>query len=102
MTVMSFIVIAREDRKDDGEPGDYSLATRGVFQRRSEAEAYAKGISESRAPIVVEGRFQDLRSAADWQPRHIQGCGTERRGCMPGCSEYDPKYDFVPGDPVAT
>ncbi len=24
---------------------------------------------------------------------HMRGCGRERRGCVPGCDNYDPKYD---------
>lgn len=35
-------------------------------------------------------------------PTHVKGCNTERRGCMPGCSNYDPKYDYQPGDPEPT
>lgn len=26
-------------------------------------------------------------------PKHVEGCGTFVRGCMPGCSSYDPSYD---------
>ena len=29
---------------------------------------------------------------------HVSGCNTERRGCMPGCSNFDLRYDYVSGD----
>src|SRR5271155_2657150 len=29
--------------------------------------------------------------------RHIKGCNTERRGCMPGCDNYDPVFDSPTG-----
>lgn len=25
--------------------------------------------------------------------QHVDGCGTQVRGCMPGCENYDPKFD---------
>jgi hypothetical protein len=24
---------------------------------------------------------------------HLPGCGTAARGCVPGCENYDPKFD---------
>jgi len=57
----SYIVICRADRKSDGTPGDYELATRTVFNSHSEAVDYLGGISSSRDPIVVSGRFEQLR-----------------------------------------
>lgn len=27
---------------------------------------------------------------------HLPGCGILRRGCMPGCWNYDPRYDVPP------
>jgi hypothetical protein len=59
-----FIVICRGDSRDvDGvyRPGDYVLTTRTVFDRREEAEAYAKSVAPSREAIVVEGRWCSLR-----------------------------------------
>jgi hypothetical protein len=58
---MQFIVIAREDLTADGEKGEYSLATREVFTCRKAADAYADGVSRSREPLVVVGRFSELR-----------------------------------------
>ena len=29
---------------------------------------------------------------------HVAGCNTERRGCMPGCSNFDLAYDYQSGD----
>jgi hypothetical protein len=29
---------------------------------------------------------------------HVSGCNTERRGCMPGCSNFDLAYDYASGD----
>ncbi len=26
-------------------------------------------------------------------PQHLPGCGTVARGCVPGCFNYDPKFD---------
>jgi hypothetical protein len=56
-----YIVICRADRKDDGSPGDYELATRTVFPIKEDAEKYASGISTSRDPIIVPGHFRYLR-----------------------------------------
>jgi hypothetical protein len=56
-----FIVICREDQKDDGSPGDYTLATRTVFPDKGSAEAYASAIASHREAIVVGGLFGELR-----------------------------------------
>lgn len=51
--------------KDTGTDGiaRYFLATRQVWMKREEAEAYAATCSPSRDAIVIEGRFFNLRSA---------------------------------------
>jgi hypothetical protein len=49
-----YIVICRDDRKDEDTPGDYVMATHGTFITREAAEHYAKGVSPSREAIVVE------------------------------------------------
>lgn len=59
-----FVVICRADRKPNGSPGDYELATRRVFASRPLAEKYAAGISTSREPIIVSGQFGMLRFSA--------------------------------------
>jgi len=56
-----YIVICRNDRKDDGSKGEYYLATRTAFPDEVSAKSYAYGISPSREPIVVEGNFDELR-----------------------------------------
>lgn len=56
-----FIVTCREDRKLDGEAGDYSLATRTVFGTREAALAYCAGIASGREPLIIEGSFKNLR-----------------------------------------
>ena len=56
-----FIVICRDDVKPDGTRGDFSLATRTLFRTRIAAEDYAVGVDKSREPLVVHGRFLDLR-----------------------------------------
>jgi len=56
-----FVVIAREDRTPVGTPGRYTLATRTIFKTVKEAEDYASGISTSREPMVIPGRFNQLR-----------------------------------------
>lgn len=58
--IFSYIVVCRDDRKYDGSKGDYTLATRNVFATMEAANEYAKYISDSREPIVVPGRFNDL------------------------------------------
>lgn len=58
----TYVVIGREDRKPLGEPGDYSLVTRQTFYTREAAAKYAATVHSSRAPIVVFGRFFDLRA----------------------------------------
>jgi hypothetical protein len=58
----SYVVIAREDRQADGTQGRYTLATRAVFKTEQEAKDYADGISSSREPMVIPGRFGQLRS----------------------------------------
>jgi hypothetical protein len=57
---MTYIVVCREDRQADGAPGEYSLATRRVFPDRCSAALYAAGISPSRDPLVVAGRWGEL------------------------------------------
>ncbi|OHD23798.1 MAG: hypothetical protein A2Y38_17055 [Spirochaetes bacterium GWB1_59_5] len=57
---MRCIVVCREDRKPDGTKGDYTLATRTVFENAVAAQRYAGGISDSRDPIVVPGDFEGL------------------------------------------
>ncbi len=46
---------------------------------------------------VTEGEFSAAQIDAE-ADRHAPGCGTERRGCMPECDNYDPKYDDPEGD----
>ena len=59
-----FIVICREDKDPyDGEAGKgrYTLATRQVFLSEKDADEFAKGINSSREPLVIPGRFHELR-----------------------------------------
>jgi len=58
----AFVVIAREDRQENGSQGRYTLATRAVFKTEQEAKDYADGISSSREPMVIPGRFKQLRT----------------------------------------
>lgn len=58
----NYIVICREDRKEDGSPGDYVLATRTIFPNKGAATGYAAGCASERAAIVVGGRFTELRN----------------------------------------
>lgn len=59
--MLEYVVICREDRKPDGTKGRYVLGTRTVFTNEEQAECYAKTIHGSREPIVVPGRWEDLR-----------------------------------------
>lgn len=56
-----YIVVCREDRQPDGTPGNYTLLTRTVFLTEEGAAEYASGVSPSREPLVVKGRFAGLR-----------------------------------------
>jgi hypothetical protein len=62
---MNFIVICREDTKEDGNPGDYTLATRTLFPTKEAAEHYASGCHSGREALVVGGRFLELRQDFD-------------------------------------
>lgn len=56
-----YIVVCRDDRDPDGTPGGYCLATRATFESAAEAERYAATVSPSREPLVIAGRFHQLR-----------------------------------------
>jgi hypothetical protein len=56
----SFIVICRAD-KIGRRKGPYVLATRRVFAERAEAALYAATVNSSRQPLVVAGRWHELR-----------------------------------------
>lgn len=57
-----FLVICREDRKANGKPGDYALATRRIFPDAKSARDWAKGINRARSPLVVSGDFHHLHA----------------------------------------
>jgi hypothetical protein len=59
-TVGGCFVVACKDTGVDGV-ARYYLATRETFPYREEAEEYASTCSPSRDPIVIEGRFFQLR-----------------------------------------
>ena len=46
-------------------PHGYEIATRSVFNSRAAAERYAATLSATRCPIVVMGRFGQLRFDGD-------------------------------------
>ena len=56
----TFVVLCRAD-KVSRKNGPYVLATRRVFRTWVDAEGYAAGIADARKPLVVEGRWQELR-----------------------------------------
>lgn len=57
-----FIVICRDaERVREHWEFPYTLATRRVFSTKDEAEAYATTVNASRVPLVVSGRFNQLR-----------------------------------------
>ncbi len=58
---LKFIVIAREDRKEDNSLGRYTLATRRVFYSEEAALEYADSLGQSRDAVVIPGRFDELR-----------------------------------------
>jgi hypothetical protein len=51
-------VLCRDDRKEDGGPGDYAMSSR-VFDDAEAARAWAEGVSSSRFPIIVEAHKAD-------------------------------------------
>jgi len=55
-----FIVICRDDTIGRLK-GPYVLATRQTFGTRRAATGYARTVNLSRDPIVVSGRFHQLR-----------------------------------------
>ena len=57
-----YIIICRDDGTAD-QPGPYILATRRVFTSRADAEDYARAFAHSREPLVVGGRWGQLRGA---------------------------------------
>jgi hypothetical protein len=65
---MGHLVVCREDRQEDGSPGKYTLATRRVFDSNEEAVEYSLGINSSREPLVIEGRFDQLRFSGPSSP----------------------------------
>lgn len=51
---MSYMVLCREDRKLDGTPGRFVVATQKQFSLLEEAQHYVATISSSREPKVVK------------------------------------------------
>jgi hypothetical protein len=56
-----YVVVCRNDRLSARKPGPYVLATRKVFTVEADAKAYAKTVAKSRQPLVIGGRFHQLR-----------------------------------------
>ena len=56
-----YIVICMGDREEGFPRSAYELATRTVFASKEAAVEYAGSIAISREPIIVQGRFHDLR-----------------------------------------
>jgi hypothetical protein len=58
----SYVVICRLG-KTERNPDDtaYTLATRQTFGTKAQARAYAKTVAKCRRPIVVCGRWGELR-----------------------------------------
>lgn len=54
------------------DEGVYFIATRRVFATRAEAEVYAQTVAESRIPLVIAGRFHQLRFP-DYTPEDRSG-----------------------------
>lgn len=58
----TYVVICRLGKRER-EPGEtaYTLATREVFPTREKASTYARTVAKSRRPVVVSGRWAELR-----------------------------------------
>ena len=57
----------------------------------------------ARAQVVASAarhlsREEPPKAKAPSANRHMAGCNTERRGCVPGCDCYNPKVDYRDGD----
>lgn len=58
----SYVVICRGDRRsEDDPPAPYELASRRVFDIREDAVIFAAAFASGREPLVVEGRWHQLR-----------------------------------------
>jgi hypothetical protein len=55
-----YVIICRDDGTEDC-PGAYVLATRRVFADLATAEHHASTIATRRKPIIVAGRWHQLR-----------------------------------------
>lgn len=62
-TADNYIVICLD--QDDAGFLRYHLATRRIFLTWDEAERYRKTVAETRNPLVVTGRFLQLRIHAE-------------------------------------
>ena len=69
-----YVVICRADRVGFRK-GPYVLATREVFPTLARAEAYARTVNGSRQPLVVEGRWRELRFQHAYEPSDHGVCG---------------------------
>jgi hypothetical protein len=58
---IEYIVVCREDRKEDGTPGEYTLVTRTIFPTKEAADKFASECASERQALVVGGRFSQLR-----------------------------------------
>lgn len=65
-STVQYLVICRSDRLSAKKAGPYVLATRQIFATKDGADAYRKIINRSRQPLVVTGRFGELRPASLW------------------------------------
>jgi len=70
---LSYLVVCRDDTDAEGNPGPYILATRTVFDLRSDAVYYARSINSHREPIVVVGDFSGLRFGELERIRRLAG-----------------------------
>ena len=65
-----YVVVCMGDAVEGYPRGAYELATRTVFASKVAAVAYAATLAISREPIVVQGRFGQLRfgeNRGGWQ-----------------------------------
>jgi hypothetical protein len=67
MTSDTFIIVALDDSPPHGT-GDYSLATRQIFDTWNEAADRAKTYSPARKARIIPGRWTELRSPTSTVP----------------------------------
>lgn len=82
-----YAVISRADQQD-GAKGIYELATRQLFSSMEQARTYAAGISGSREPVVIEGRWRANNGVVVVAVTLLYRDGVIGEGLLGGTNEF--------------